>query len=157
MKALFAFLLGVGATWYLVQDQKPQEKQHILVAPDDLKWEEGPDSLPAGAKVARVEGDPKKEGPYTMRLKLPANYRIPPHWHPQDEHVTVIYGKFYIGMGDRFDESTAKEIPAGGFGMLPMRHAHYAFTREETVIQLHGQGPWGIEYIEPQDDPRRKK
>jgi quercetin dioxygenase-like cupin family protein len=80
-----------------------------------------------------------------------------PHSHPVDEHITVIEGSFYMGLGDKFDENTGKEIPAGGFAVMVTGTHHYAFTKKECIIQLHGMAPWGINYINPTDDPRNKK
>lgn len=130
---------------------------HAIYAPTEFKWGAGPASLPPGAKFATLEGDMNREGPFTVRATLPANYRIPPHFHTADEHITVLSGTFYLGMGEKFDEKVAKELPAGSFVYLPKEMRHYAYTRGETVIQLHGMGPWGITYVNPADDPRTKE
>jgi hypothetical protein len=129
---------------------------HIMVAPKDLKWVDGPASLPKGVKAAVLEGDPTKAGPFTMRIKLPANYKISPHWHPAIEHVTVLSGSFYMGTGEVFDESKATKLPVGGFAVMQTGTRHFAFSKEEAVIQLHGIGPWGITYVNPADDPRNQ-
>jgi len=81
--------------------------------------------------------------------------RVPAHWHPADEHITVISGTFYMGMADKLDEAAAKELPAGSFVVMPAKHHHFALTKSETVVQLHGMGPWGINYVNPTDDPRK--
>jgi ChrR Cupin-like domain len=128
---------------------------HIMLVPSDLKWKDGPASLPGGAKFAVIEGDPSKAGPFTMRFKLPANYIVPPHWHPAIEHITVISGTFYMGIGETFDESHAVKLPAGGFAVMAIGTRHFGFTKEGTVIQVHGVGPWGITYVNPKDDPRK--
>lgn len=131
---------------------------HIMKTSDELEWKEGPKSLPAGSSIAVLEGDMSKKGPFTVRLKFPANYRIPPHWHPQIEHVTVLDGTFYMGPGDKFDEAKAKELPVGGFSVMPIKFHHFAYTTDEaTIVQLHGIGPWDIIYLNPEDDPRKKK
>jgi len=132
------------------------QSAHVMVTPGDLKWADGPPSLAAGSKAAVIEGDPKNPGLFTMRLKLPADYKIPPHWHPADEHVTVISGTFNMGMGDKFDASKGNALPVGSFAVMPAKTNHFAFTKEETVIQLHGMGPWGVTYVNPADDPRKK-
>ena len=132
------------------------QSAHVMVTPGNLKWTDGPPSLPAGSKAAVIEGDPKNPGPFTMRLKLPANYKIPPHWHPAEEHVTVISGTLNMGMGDKFDASKGNALPVGSFAVMPAKANHFAFTNEETVIQLHGMGPWGITYVNPADDPREE-
>ena len=123
---------------------------------DDLKWSPAPASLPAGAEVAILEGDPAKEGPFTMRLKLPAGYKIPPHSHPGVEHVTVISGSFAMGTGEKFDEAAAMTMPAGGFALMKIGTKHFATSKDGCVVQVHGVGPWGITYVNPADDPRKK-
>jgi hypothetical protein len=129
---------------------------HAIFAPDAVKWQSGPPSLPAGAKFAILEGDPTKEGLFTMRLSVPDGYKIPPHSHPAVEHVTTISGTFQIGMGDKFDESKLNSMPASTFGFLAPKMNHFAMAKGDTVIQLHGVGPWQINYVNPADDPRKK-
>lgn len=132
-----------------------QQSDHIMVVPADLTWKDGPASLPKGAQFAVIEGDPSKDGPFTLRLKLPANYKVPPHWHPAIEHVTVMSGSFYMGLGEMSDESNATKMPVGGFAVMAIGTRHFAFTKEEATIQLHGIGPWAINYVNPKDDPRK--
>jgi len=133
-----------------------QNPDHIMVVPADITWKDGPASLPKGVQSAVVEGDPTKPGPFMMRIMLPANYKIPPHWHPAIEHVTVITGSFHMGLGEVFDESKATKLPVEGFAAMAIGTRHFAFTTEEATIQLHGIGPWGITYVNPADDPRNK-
>ena len=123
----------------------------------EIKWKDGPASLPAGAKFAVLEGDPAKEGFFTMRLWLPDGFKIPPHWHPKVEHVTVISGTFNLGMGEKFDQSITRELTAGTFGYWAAGMRHFAWAKGETVIQLHGIGPWMITYVNASDDPRNTK
>jgi len=123
----------------------------------EIKWKDGPASLPSGAKFAVLEGDPAKEGFFTMRLWLPDGFKIPPHWHPKVEHVTVISGTFNLGMGEKFDQSATREMPAGTFGHWAAGMRHFAWAKGDTVIQLHGIGPWMITYVNPADDPRNMK
>jgi hypothetical protein len=130
---------------------------HGVFAPNAIQWNDVPNALPAGAQLAVLEGNPFADGLYTMRLKMPAGYRIPPHWHKKFEHVTVISGTFNLGMGDTFDASKATAMPAGTFGFLAPKMNHFAFASEPTVIQLHGDGPWGINYVNAADDPRNGK
>ncbi len=125
--------------------------------PAGLKWANGPASLPPGAELAVLEGDPRKEGPFVMRLKMPDGYRIPPHTHPKPERVTVISGTFHIGMGNTFDPAKGTAMPAGTFGTWAPGMKHFVWATGETVIQLHGNGPWVIEYVNPADDPRKAK
>ena len=123
----------------------------------EIQWKDGPASLPAGARFAVLEGDPSKEGFFAMRLSLPDGFKIPPHTHPKVEHVTVISGTFNIGMGDKFDQSATRVMPAGTFGFWPAEMKHFAWAKGETVLQLHGIGPWMITYVNPSDDPRKPK
>jgi hypothetical protein len=128
---------------------------HVVYTPADLKWVDAPPGLPKGARVAVLEGDPAKAGPFTMRAELPPNYKIMPHWHPAIEHVTVLSGELFVGSGETFNPGAAKKLGAGGFFVMPIKHVHHAFTKgQKTIIQLHGTGPWGINYINPTDDPR---
>ncbi|EKE75141.1 cupin domain-containing protein [Gallaecimonas xiamenensis] len=129
---------------------------HIMANADGLNWAPGPGSLPAGSQVAVLEGNPGAAGPFTLRLRFPANYQIKPHWHPTVEHVSVLTGTLYMGLGETYDEDKAKALTPGGFAAMDMGTRHYAFTKDEgTVIQLHGMGPWGITYVNPKDDPRQ--
>lgn len=133
-----------------------KSKHHVEVRAEDVPWQPGPPALPAGAQMAVLSGDPKQPGPFTMRLKTPAGYKIPPHTHPADENVTVISGKFQISMGDSFDQSKGKPLGPGAFFSMPAGMHHFAWSPEESVIQLHGIGPWDIRYLSPSDDPRRR-
>ncbi len=121
-----------------------------------LEWKDGPASLPKGAQIAVLEGDPTKEGPFVFRVKAPDGYRIPPHMHPKMERVTVISGSFNIGMGEKFDRHGTREMPAGTYGYWAPGMAHFVWIKGETVAQFHGLGPWSIQYINPADDPRNQ-
>jgi quercetin dioxygenase-like cupin family protein len=125
-----------------------------MVAPDELQWAPGPGSLPPGAEVVLIEGSPSEPGPLTLRLKFPAGYRIPAHTHPAIEHITVLSGVFNIGMGDVLDVAQGRAMPVGSFVVMPVGHTHFAWTDEETIVQLHSNGPWGIDYVDPANDPR---
>lgn len=129
----------------------------IMIYPvEELKWREGPPSLPKGAMIALLEGNPSKTEPFVFRVKLPDGYRIPPHTHPMMERITVISGTLHIGMGDRFDEKLTKAMPAGAYGHWPAGMKHFAYVKGETVLQFHGTGPWTIQYVNPADDPRNQ-
>ena len=131
--------------------------KHIVVTPDEIKWGPGPPGLPPGAQLAVLRGDPSKAGaPFTMRAKLPDGYRVPPHWHPTDENVSVVQGTLMIGMGSKWDESAGKELPAGSFALMPKGARHFAWFKGETIIDIYGTGPFDIRYVNPSDDPRRK-
>jgi len=126
-------------------------------APETIEWKPGPPSLPAGAKIAVLEGDPTKEGPFVMRLQAPAGYHIAPHTHPKTERVTVISGTMLLAMGDNLDRSAAKTLNAGTYAFWPAGMKHTAWFDGATIIQLHGIGPWQINYLNPADDPRNTK
>ena len=128
---------------------------HVVVTPADLQWGDVP-SLPPGAKIAVIEGPLSDPVPFTFRVKLPANYKIPAHSHPASERVTVLSGTFNIGAGDTFDQAKTKALPAGSVSIMEANTNHFAWTTEETIVQLNGVGPWGITYVNPADDPRKK-
>ncbi len=128
---------------------------HVVLTPADLKWGEPPPSLPKGANFVLVSGDPGKPGPFTVRLNMPAGYKIGPHWHPSDEHVTVISGTFAVGMGDKADPAAMKDLPAGTYTLMPAEMRHYAMARTAAVVQVHGIGPFTLTYVNPADDPRQ--
>lgn len=125
-----------------------------LYAPAELKWQDGPKSLPKSSQITVLEGDPSKEGPFVFRVKAPDGYKIPPHTHPKTERVTVISGTFNIGMGEKFDENALKPMPAGTYGYWETGMKHFVLIKGETVVQFHGMGPWSIQYVNPADDPR---
>lgn len=124
---------------------------------EDMKWADGPPSLPKGCKFVVLEGDPGKEGPFVMRAKLPDGYRVPAHTHPKTERITVLSGTFYISMVDAHGVSDPKVMRTGAYGHWPTGMKHMAWVKGETVIQIHGIGPWSIEYVNPDDDPRNHK
>lgn len=122
---------------------------------NEIKWTAGPPSLPMGASIAVLEGDPIKEGPFVFRIKAPDGYRIPPHIHPKTERVTVISGTLNVGMGETFEAKAAQPMPQGTYGHWPAGMKHFVWVKGETVVQFHGEGPWTINYLNPADDPRK--
>ena len=126
---------------------------HSITTPESLKWQ----PYVGLAMKAVVFGDPSKPGPYVLRIKAPDGFRIPPHWHPQDEHLTVLAGTFRVGVGEKFDESALRDLGPGGFVFIPREMRHFASSRGETIIQLHGMGPFQINFVNPADDPNRQK
>jgi quercetin dioxygenase-like cupin family protein len=125
------------------------------VAADAVKWGGVPPVLPKGGQMAGLSGDPSKTGTFTVRLKMPAGYKILPHKHPHSERVTVIAGELRFGTGDKLDEAGAARLGPGGFVDLPANTNHYAFATVDTVIQIAGEGPFGISYANPADDPSK--
>jgi len=154
---LAALTICIGLALAAEEMAAPDKSQptHVLTTDAEVTWTDGPKSLPAGAKMAVLEGDPTKAGLFTMRLQFPANYRVSPHWHPADEHVTVLAGSLAMGLGEKFDEKALKELPLAGFAVMPVGVRHFAMSKNGATIQLHGMGPWGINYVNPADDPRQ--
>jgi quercetin dioxygenase-like cupin family protein len=152
MKKIFVLLSVIVAAAALVI-----AAEHKVVTPAELQWGDAPPGLPPGGKMAVLDGDPTKPGSFTVRLKGPAGYKIPPHTHPMAERVTGISGTARIGMGEKFDEAAAREIAPGTFALLPPNMAHFAFMKEESVVQIQSEGPFEIKYVNPADDPRASK
>lgn len=156
-QTLFVALAAtVSFSAHLVADDHDDDgfKTHAL---NLTQWKAGPPSLPAGAQIAVLEGDPTKEGQFVFRVKVPDGYRIPVHTHPKTERVTVIAGTFNIGMGDKFDPQATKAMPAGTYGYWKAGMKHFVWVKGETIVQFHGEGPWTINYVDPKDDPRNSK
>jgi anti-sigma factor ChrR (cupin superfamily) len=122
----------------------------------EIKWGPAPKVLPPGAQIAIVSGDPFKYAQYVVRLKMPSNYELPAHNHPTSEYVTVLSGDFHIGMGDKLDRQKGMALQAGGFTEATAKMNHYAWTSSETIVQIHGLGPFAITYVNPADDPSKK-
>lgn len=122
---------------------------------DGHAWGDAPPVLSKGAKMSVLQGDPGKAEPYTIRLAFPAGYRIAPHFHTQTENVTVVSGTLLLGMGDAFDAKVMKTYKHGGFGVVPGGVHHYAMSKGATVIQIHGMGPFDLNYVNAADDPQK--
>ena len=134
------------------------EAMPTVADPEKLEWKTAPPSLPPGQERAVLQGDPSKAGSeYTFRARMPDGYRVPPHWHSVDENVTVLKGTFVMGMGEKFDESKGMPLKVGTFATMPKKVNHFVWTRGETIIQVHGIGPYTVHYVDPKDDPSRKK
>lgn len=136
---------------------KAAVKTHVALSPEDVGWGPCPAALPAGAQCAVVEGDPKTpDALFALRARLPDGYTIPPHWHPADEHVVVFSGTFNMGTGETLDRDKGHPLPAGGFMVMPAGERHFAWATGETVIQVYAIGPWAINYVNAEDDPRNR-
>lgn len=122
---------------------------------EGLKWGDGPPVLPKGAKMAVLQGDPSKPGPFVMRLQFPAGYKVAPHSHSKDENVTVMSGTMMLGMGDKPDVKAMKTIKPGEFGSIPAKQNHYAMAKTAAIIQIHGEGPFDLSYVNADDDPAK--
>ena len=127
-----------------------------MVNAADLKWGPAP-AFNAGAQLAVIDGDPTKTGPFVLRVKFPDGFKVMPHWHPTDENVTVLSGTLMAGMGEKWDEAAMKTFTAGGFARMARKTPHYVMAKGETVVQVHATGPFVLTYVNPNDDPRKKK
>jgi quercetin dioxygenase-like cupin family protein len=143
-------LLLAGTAIAFAQDMRPP------INSDDVKWGPVPPNIAAGAQLAVISGDPSKEGLFVIRLKMPAGYKVPAHYHPQYENVTVLTGEFHVGMGDKLDTDKGMLLRPGGYVEAPAKMHHYAWVTSDTIVQVAGPGPFGIIYVDPADDPSKK-
>jgi hypothetical protein len=147
--------IAVGILYSATIPAAYAQSDHSMTKPDDMKWAATP-SLPCGAQMALIEGPLNEAKPFMFRVKFPANCKIAPHYHPAVEHVTVMSGGFGMGIGDVNDPAKGMLLPAGSVSILQPGTHHFAWTTGETVLQVHGVGPWGITYVNPADDPAKK-
>ena len=136
-----AVLLAVGFSFTRSSAEETQSADMRLYSPTTIEWKVAPAALPPGAKMAVLEGDPTKEGPFVVRFQFPEGYHVPPHTHPKTERVTVISGVLYLATGEALDRGSAKKIPAGSFGYWPAGMKHTAWSEVETVIQFMASAP----------------
>jgi phosphosulfolactate phosphohydrolase-like enzyme/quercetin dioxygenase-like cupin family protein len=133
---------------------KVNQPDHLMVLATDISWKDAPRGMPSGSKAMIIQGNPKHSGLFAMRHKIPANWKVMPHTHTADEHITVLSGSCYLGIGKAYDEDAATKLLTGSFTVMKAGTAHFFFTREDCVIQIHGMGPQNIAYINFIDDPR---
>jgi quercetin dioxygenase-like cupin family protein len=152
MRLILNSALSIGVAALLLGPAAPAQ-----VNPANLKWGPAPPGLPAGARLAVLSGDPGKKGMFTIRLRFPAGYTVAPHHHPSEELVTVIAGQTSFGMGARLNRKKVGNLVTGGYVVAPANMNHYAFTRTGATIQITSHGPFEIIYVNPADDPRRRK
>jgi len=154
MKKLATPLIAIALVCLAAPAAWAQSNEHFVVKAEDLNWQDM--AVLPGAKFALIEGVLTEAVPFTFRVKFPANFDIPAHWHPAVERVTVLSGTFNVGEGDKLDRSKTRSLSAGSFSFIAAKHNHFGWTSEEAVIQLNGVGPWGITFVNPADDPRKK-
>ena len=130
---------------------------HVMVPSSSITWGDPPPALPPGAKLAVITGDPSKPGPFVIRVQFPAGYKVPPHWHPTDENVTVLSGTMALGMGEAWDDAKMQALPAGSYVVLPAEMRHSVMVRTAATIQITGMGPFVVNYVNPADDPSKAK
>jgi quercetin dioxygenase-like cupin family protein len=126
------------------------------ILPEDIAWMPFA-AFPDSARLAVLVGDPSKPGPYVTRVKVPAGVKLMPHIHPENRIYTVISGVFYIGRGEAFDPEKLKAYPPGSVIILPGNTPHFHWAKSsEYVTQITADGPLGMEYVDPKDDPRKR-
>jgi anti-sigma factor ChrR (cupin superfamily) len=159
LQILIALTTAVCASAQTPEKAHAMKVPAILLVPTDMKYMPAPlaTGMPSAVQMTVLSGDPSKPGLFTIRLKIPAGGKIPAHWHPTDENVSVLEGTFAAGMGDKLDESAMKEFPVGSFLTLPKRMNHFAMAKADTLIQIHAMGPFVLNYVNPADDPRKAK
>ena len=114
----------------------------------DLKWS----PIIRGCDLASVAGDIEAEGsPFVIRLRCAAGTKIPAHWHPTDENVTVLKGIFQVGMGEKFDPAGLQTMNVGYVGSILKEVRHFAFSKTATIVQVHGMGPFRVNWVNPSD------
>ena len=117
----------------------------------------GTPSVDMGAELqlAVVQGNPMQAGvPYTLRLSCTDGTKIAPHWHPTTENVTVVKGAFALGINE-WDPAALKDLPAGGFASAPARMRHFGMCKGDSVVQVHGLGPFVVNFVEARIPSRK--
>jgi quercetin dioxygenase-like cupin family protein len=128
------------------QEKKESGEAHKIVHFGDLKWT----PIIKGCDLAAVDGDPNAEGtPFVVRIRCADGAKIPAHWHPSDENVTVLKGTFLVGMGQTFDEAKMQTMNVGNFVSVPKEMRHFALSKGETIVQVHGAGPFKVNWVNP--------
>lgn len=154
MKIRSKHALGVGVTSVALfctvglAQQKKDAGDHGIVRSGDLKWS----AIIRGCELASVAGDMQAEGsPFVIRLRCAAGTKIPAHWHPTDENVTVLKGIFQVGMGEKFDSAGLQTMNVGDLGSIPKEMRHFALSKTATIVQVHGMGPFRVNWVNPSD------
>ena len=148
--------LIAGSAMPQAPPQQPTKDSHMsLTSPDGLKWRQ----IRPGNEMAVVFGDPTKAGElYAVRFRFADGFKVPAHWHPQDEHATVLQGTLLLGMGKKWDaEQLTTTMTAGTYIFVPKEMPHFALAKGETILQAHGIGPFQIIYANPADDPKNQR
>ena len=132
------------------QEKKEATASHKIIHFGDLKWT----PIIKGCDLAVVDGNPDAEGqPFVVRIRCADGAKVPAHWHPTDENLTVLKGTFLVGMGETFDESKLQTMNVGNFTTVPKEMRHFAMNKGETIVQVHGAGPFKVNWVNPSDVP----
>jgi hypothetical protein len=119
-----------------------------------LAWGPPPAGLPTGARYAVVSGDPTKAGPFTVRIDMPPDYTVRPHFHPASEEVRLLEGTLHLGHGKKFDPGAFKEVTADQPVTIAAKEPHFVHAASRVVVEVQSTGPYAITYIDRKDDPR---
>jgi quercetin dioxygenase-like cupin family protein len=146
------FAMATGLTLLAIvghsQEKKENEAAHKIVHYGDLKWT----PIIKGCDIAPVSGDFNAEGtPFVLRFRCADGAKVPAHWHPADEYLTVLKGSFLVGTGETFDESKLQTMNVGNFILMPKEMRHFATNKGETIVQIHGTGPFKVNWVNPAD------
>lgn len=156
--SVFAVAIGVSLFACSNRDEPPattftKTEGQLLVRAKSIRWSAAPAGLPQGAKAALLQGNPNASGRYVIRMQLPANYKIPFHVHSNAMDVTVVSGTLYVANTQTFEKKKAFAIKPGDFYHLPALASQFVFTKDETVLEIHGDGPYDLKYANAADDP----
>jgi len=152
----------INGEWKVIEDTGtsnaplPVSSRPVTVPASDVKWHDTPAFLNPGAKMAVLVGDPGKPEPFTLRLQMPDGYKIGPHTHPIDEHITVLSGTFVAGIGKAWDDTVMTTFAPGSYAVMAANMPHFAAASGTTVVQVHGVGPVVVNYVNPADDPSKR-
>jgi len=152
----------INGGWKVIEDTATSDAPGAVLSPPlatpvaAVKWMDAPPELPRGAKLAVISGNPAHPEPFTLRLQMPDGYTIAPHTHPTDEHVTVLSGTLRAAMGNTWDDKALGDFPAGSYANMATGMAHYVKAKGATVVQVHGVGPFVVNYVNPADNPAKK-
>lgn len=143
-----ATLLAVFAVASFSQEKKASDSAHKIVHFSDLKWV----GIMKGCELAPVSGDFNADGEaFVLRIRCGDGIKVPAHWHPTDENITVLKGTFLVGMGETFDESKLQTMNVGNFTTMPKEMRHFALSKGETIVQIHGTGPFKVNWVNPSE------
>ncbi len=153
LQKMISVIVVLGLLLWAEADAQHSNDEHLMISPDEIEW--GPvESMGDGAEIAVIEGDLQEEEPFTFRLRLEDGFKILPHIHPAYERGTVLKGTLHFAHGEEYDPDKTKELQEGSIFIMPPGEPMFGYAEGEVIFQLHGTGPWGIEYLDPDDDPR---
>jgi hypothetical protein len=145
MRFLYCLILCCCAA---VAQQSTPAEGHKVTTRDSLTWKAM--AIP-GLEMTVVSGNPEVDGPFVLRIRAMRDQKVPAHWHPKDEQLTVLAGSFSIGTGEKWAESGLHMMKSGDFLFMPQEMRHYASFKRGGEIQLHGTGPFVINWVNPDD------